>query len=110
MDDELSYYENPETGGTFGFGEPLPAFIADQIRAGMLRRCDPPADAASALPETELVPKADGTGEDDGGADAVTRIGTPPPDAELLPEADVLPELAEPPGFRERHTTRKPRR
>lgn len=106
MDDGLSYYKNPETGGVFGFGEPLPASIADQIQAGMLRPCGPPVDAVPVSPESDPEPKADGTGQDDGDTDTATtaRIGTPPPDAEMMPE------LAEPEGFRERHTTRKPRR
>lgn len=103
--DDLQYYENPETGGVFGFGEPLPASIVDQIKAGMLRPCDPSEDVASVPPQTDPEPKADGNGKDDGGTDAATPVETPA-DTEAL----VLPELAEPEGFRERHTARKPRR
>lgn len=53
MDDELTWYENPETGARFGFGTPLPAVIADQVQAGRLRACPPNDSPAPAVPEAD---------------------------------------------------------
>lgn len=72
--DDLQYYENPDTGAVFGFGEPLPEAIVDQIKARKLRRCDPPEDAVPVSPETDPEPKADGDDEDDGDTDTATGV------------------------------------
>jgi len=62
--DEINvWYANPTTGGTFGFGLPLPVSIPPQIAAGNLVRVDGPdgAPQAFALPEST----ADGSGSAD---------------------------------------------
>ena len=57
------WYTNPDTGGMFGFGYPLPEAIAEQVRAGKLWPCDP--DGHQLPPPTQ---EADLTG---GGTDPI---------------------------------------
>lgn len=59
------WYQNPDVGGVFGFGLPLPGQILPQIKAGNLVRCAGPdgsiRDSAVAVVEAD----------DDGAADPV---------------------------------------
>lgn len=63
------WYQNPDVGGVFGFGLPLPGQILPQIKAGNLVRCAGPdggiRDSAVAVVE------ADDDGAADPGQEAV---------------------------------------
>lgn len=53
------WYQNPETGDTFGFGLPLPPAIPPQIKAGRLVQCAFPDGHEPPAPP---VPEADRSG------------------------------------------------
>jgi hypothetical protein len=66
--DEIDvWFLNPNTGGIFGFGLPLPEAIAAQVRAGTLIACAGPD--SHGLPPSFVLEAAgtddDGTGEDE---------------------------------------------
>lgn len=64
------WYENPNTGGVFGYGLPLPKQILPQIKAGNLVRCAGP-DGSGSLDSAAVVSEADGDGAADPGQEAV---------------------------------------
>lgn len=65
------WYQNPETGGTFGFGLPLPPSIPPQIAAGRLRECAGPDGGWVAPDSAAAVSEADGDGAADPEQEAV---------------------------------------
>lgn len=64
------WYENPDTGGTFGFGLPLPKQVLPQIKAGNLVRCAG-ATGSGTRDSAVAVSEADGDGAADPGQEAV---------------------------------------